>query len=188
MGSSPTGPTIGGEKGRVNMEEAKAKIEIIKYLSEVLEKPSSEFGGLAPCPFARYERISGKLYIGVYDCSDKEFVEHVKETMIEQDYESAVYALFVSGDPEVIESELTREFQTFLNVMMTRSGLSDYRVICFNPEQDLKAGKLNVRGKSPFFLINVAKKDILAKAHKSLEKTDYYNNFSESYLKYIEKI
>ena len=169
------------------MEAAKAKIEIIKYLSEILEKPMSEFGGLPPCPFARYERISGKLYIGVYDPGISEFTDHVVETMINPGHASGLYALFIDGEPEEMEPDLTYKFQCFLNSRLAKNNLSEYRVICFNPKQDFTVANFNVRQKSPFFLINVAKRDILYKANLSLSRTDYYNNFSESYINYLTK-
>ena len=160
----------------------------IKYLSEILEKPSSDFGGFAPCPFARSERLSKKLFIGMYDYCADEFIEHFDSTMIQGGYSSALYALFSGDRPEVVDAKDTKKFQHFLNKLLIKSGFDRYKVVCFNPLQEYYAGNSNVRAKAPYFLINVADRDVLLKAHNSLKKTKYYDNYSSDYLKYIDMI
>ncbi len=167
------------------MKDVEAKNEIIKYLVSVLEKPAAEYNGWAPCPFAKAERLANKLYIGVYDSENSQFADHVRETLGSGDYESGLYALFTEDKPETIEKGLTKKFQKFLSSCLKKEGLTGYVVICLNPNQDYNVAGMNVRKKSPFFLINVIKKAVVVRGNKSLRKTNYYDNYPIEYLNYL---
>ena len=53
---------------------------------------------------------------------------------------------------------------------------TDYKALCFSPYEEWSAGGEETRKKSPYFLINVATRKELDKAHKGLIKTKYFNN------------
>ena len=167
------------------MNEEEIKENITKYLVDFLEVPSEEFGGFAPCPFAKAERIRGKLLISVFDPEKISFVEAVQD-MIDKEYESGVFALIENGQPADLEDKDTRSFQKFLNRVIKEAGLKDYKVICINPNDQLDVNGVRVRGLSPYFLINVGLKKIFGRTHKSLQKTDYFINFPEEYKKYLK--
>ena len=40
--------------------------------------------------------------------------------------------------------------------------------------------------KAPYYLVNVAYRDMLAKAHESLKPTKYFDNFTEENKKYLK--
>ena len=49
----------------------------------------------------------------------------------------------------------------------------------------LEIDGFNARSHAPYFLINIANKKVLAKAHKSLLKTKYFDKMNDYYLKYL---
>ena len=163
-------------------EEVKKRI--LSYIIDFLEVPHEEFGGFPPCPFAKAERLKNKLLVDLYDPNEREFTEVVKE-MISSGYESGVFALFQGEEPVEIEEEETRSFQRFLNKTLKRSGLREYKCICINPKDQLEVKGILVRGLSPYFLINVGLRKVFGKTHKSIKGSKYFDNFPESYKKYL---
>ena len=158
---------------------------IILYLTEVIEKPREEFSGFATCPFAKAERVSGKLMVDVFDPADTDFVKVVSR-MRDEGYESALVALFQGNTPVEISSDDTKKFQAFLNKTLRLANLKEYKTICFNPNDSVDVGGFNPRSECPYFLINVAKREVLNNAHKSLTKTKYFDNLSDKYRKYLK--
>ncbi len=167
------------------MNKEEIKRNITKYIVDFLEVPHDEFGGFPPCPFAKAERLKNKLFIGLYDPSERVFTDVVKE-MISSGYESGVFALFQNGEPVEIKEEETRSFQKFLNKTLKDSGLNEYRSICINPKDKLEVKGVLVRGLSPYFLINVGLIKAFGKTHESLKGTKYFVNFPEKYKKYLK--
>ncbi len=166
------------------MDREEIKRNILKYITEFLEVPHEEFGGFPPCPFARAERLKKKLLVGVYDPSDANFVEKIRE-MISSGYESGVFALLENNEHVSIEEEETRSFQKFLNKNLKENGLGAYKTICINPKDSLEVKGIKVRGLAPYFLVNVGLRKAFGKTHKSLKGSKYFTNFPESYKKYL---
>ena len=158
---------------------------VTTYLVSVVEKPRSEFSGFATCPFAKAERVSGKLMIDIFDPAKTDFSQVVKE-MNSSGYESALLALFQGDIPVEISKEDTKKFQTFLNKSLRVAGMKEYKTICFNPNDKVEVQGFNPRAECPYFLINVAKRKVLNNAHKSLTKTNYFDNLSKEYRKYLK--
>lgn len=150
-----------------------------------VEVSRREYGDFAVCPYAKPERVGKKLKIGVFDISDSTIVQLI-DGMLTEGYESALYAVFEGGVPvELNGGKDTIKFANFMKQQLKDSGHENYTVICFNPNDKVCAGNYNIRSESPYFLLNVAKKKILHEARKKLQKTKYYDNFSEEYKKML---
>ena len=171
---------FGGLGWAMNRDEVKAKV--LQYLTEVIEKPRQEFGGMPVCPFAKKERKAGKLLIDVFD-SDVDSIAVKFQEFAESDYDSALFAQ-LSNEP--LGEEETRKYQAFLNKLLKFIGLKHLKTICFNPNFSLDINGFNPRSQAPFFLINVADRRELAEAHNSILKTTYFDNMSDEYLKYLK--
>lgn len=169
----------------MNCTEGDIVKEIEKYLINTVEQPRREFGGMAVCPFAKPERTSGKLRVGVFDPGKLSFVELVQQT-VESGYESGLFALFEGDSPVELAKEDTKKFQVFLNKTLRLAGLKKYKTICFNPNDTVSVDGYNPRSKSPYFLINFASRNVLNKAHKSLTKTNYFDNLTEEYKEFLK--
>jgi len=168
------------------MVDKKQIIEnITSYLTDIVEVPREEFSGFAACPFAKSERVSGKLLIDVFDPAELDFVQVVSK-MIERGYESGLVALFQGDSPVEISSKDTKKFQVFLNKTLRLANMKEYKTICFNPNDTVEVDGFNPRAKCPYFLINVARREVLNNAHKSLTKTKYFDKLSKEYKKYLK--
>ncbi len=167
------------------VEKTQVIKNIVKYLVEVIEVPREEFSGFAVCPFAKSERTGGKLMIDVFDPAESNFVEKVNN-MVESGHQSGLFALFQGDTPVQIGESDTKNFQVFLNKTLRVAGLGDYKTICFNPNDLVDADGFNPRNGCPYFLINVASRDVLSNAHKSLTKTKYFDKLSKEYKKFLK--
>tara|TARA_R110002020_G_scaffold184828_2_gene382112 strand:- start:2406 stop:2912 length:507 start_codon:yes stop_codon:yes gene_type:complete len=157
------------------------KDKILKYIG-VLRTPRDEYGGMPACPFVGPEIDKGKLMIDMFDPKKITLLEKVKE-LDESEYDSA---LFVQVTDEEILGEDTYVYQNFINKTLRTNGYGHLKAICFNPNDTKEVAGFNPRKDAPYFLINIASKKVLGKAHKSLLGTKYFQNFEEEYLKFLK--
>tara|TARA_R100001509_G_scaffold143868_1_gene99940 strand:- start:403 stop:924 length:522 start_codon:yes stop_codon:yes gene_type:complete len=156
----------------------KSKVEsFIKLLS----KPREEFSGLPPCPFVSSEVRQQKLLIDLFDPSKENIIDKV-EQLTNSSYESLLLVQIMDG---VIASEETTLYEAFINKLLKKSKYKNFKCVCFNPQDQLFASGFNIRSHSPYFLINIADKEVLANSHDNLVKTQYYDKMDNDYLKFI---
>ena len=158
------------------------KDKVMKYIG-ILRTPRKEYGGLPACPFVGAEVDKGKLMIDKFDPNESTLLDKIK-TYDESDYDSA---LFVQVSEEVLSKYDTVGYQDYINKTMKENGYGHLKCICFNPNDELDIDGFNARGHAPYFLINIATREALNKAHKVLSKTKYYDNMNKRYLKYLHK-
>ncbi len=152
--------------------------EVKNYINNVLREKREEFSGKAVCPFAGPELDSNKLMIATV--GENNLLQLIHEFKL-SDYESA---LFVIKDD--VPAEQTKKFQTFVNKLLKHQGLPEHKSICFNPNDQVSVEGYNPRSQSPHFMVNIAHKKVLAKASRSLKKTNYYDKLPEDYLTFLE--
>ena len=157
------------------------KDKVMKYIG-ILRTPRKEYGGLPACPFVGSEVDKGKLMIDKFDPNESTLLDKVK-AYDESDYDSA---LFAQVTDETISGDDTYAYQNFINRTLRTNGFEHLKCICFNPNDTKEVAGFNPRKDAPYFLINIASKKVLAKAHKSLLKTKYFKNFEEEYLKFLK--
>ena len=156
--------------------------KVIDYINDVIRPPREEFGNMPVCPFAGPELDSNKLMISAICPGGKTLPELIQE-FLSSEYNSALFALVTD---EKLTSDDTKQYQKFVNKVLKREGAKDYKVICFNPSDVItEVDGFNARAKAPYFLINIAHRLELGKAHKTLMKTKYFHRLSDAYLKYL---
>tara|TARA_R110002012_G_scaffold118746_1_gene267720 strand:+ start:1068 stop:1592 length:525 start_codon:yes stop_codon:yes gene_type:complete len=162
------------------------KSKVLDYIG-ILRTPREEYGGMPACPFVGPEIDKGKLMIDKFDPNESTLLDKIKE--FDALYEGHKYdsALFVQVSDEVLSKFDTVGYQDFINRTMKENGLGRYKCICFNPNDEVDIDGFNARGHAPYFLINIATREALNKAHKTLAKTKYYDNMNQKYLKYLHK-
>ena len=163
------------------MEDKKQKT--IDYINEVLRPPREEFGGMPVCPFAGPELDSGKLMIDII--SEEKSLDSLLDKYKNSKYSSALFILELP-DGESLTAEETDQFEKFVNKTIRYKGYKDIKTICFNPHDSVSINGFNPRGKAPYFLINIAGREELHKAHKSLTKTSYYDNMDVKYKSFLK--
>ena len=158
------------------------KDKVMKYIG-ILRTPRKEYGGLPACPFVGAEIDKGKLMIDKLDPNESTLLDKIK-AYDESDYDSA---LFVQVADEILSGHDTVGYQDYINRTMKENGYGHLKCICFNPNDKIEIDGFNARSHAPYFLINIATREALAKAHKTLAKTKYYDNMNKRYLKYLHK-
>ena len=156
--------------------------EVKKYINEVIRPPRDEFGGMPTCPFAGPELDSGRLMIDVIIAGEVSLPELINQ-FLASDKSSA---LFAQVTDEKLSAYDTKRYQRFINALLKKLGAKEYKCICFNPNDRITSvDGFNARALAPYFLINIANKKELGRAHKTLMKTKYFDKLSEAYLKYL---
>ena len=159
------------------------KSKMKEYINLVLRPKREEYGGMPVCPFAGPELDQGKLMIDIFDPSKSSFLDKMKE-FHESKFSSALFAHVKNTN---VSGKDTRYYQSFLNKMLKANGYSQYKIICFNSnDTSTEVDGFNPRKAVPAFLINVADKKELSKAHKIMVGTKYFDKMSERYKKYLK--
>ena len=153
------------------MDELLTKLN--KYL-DWLETPNENFGGRPVCPFLSADRKNGKLKIELYDPKVKTIWEHI----LIYDREDYNTALFLHLD-DSIRGVTRARWQTYIREGMESIGLNHLKPICFSPWEDYTAATVRTREMAPCFLTSIAKRKHLSKGAKSLDKTGYYDKFTD---------
>ncbi len=157
------------------------KEKVMQYIG-ILRTPREEYGGMPACPFVGAEVDKNKLLIDKFDPNETTILDKAKE-LEDSEYDSA---LFIQVTDESISGEDTYAYQNFINKTLRTNGYKHLKCICFNPNDTKEVAGFNPRKGAPYFLINIASRKVLAKAHKSLLATKYFKNFGEDYLKYLK--
>ena len=163
------------------MEDKKQKV--IDYINEVIRPPRQEFGGMPVCPFAGPELDNDKLMIDIIN--ENQSLGFLLDKYKNSKYNSALLILELP-EGETLTAEETQAFEVFVNKVIKYKGYKDIKTICFNPNDPVSINGFNPRGKAPYFLINIAGRDDLHKAHKSLTKTSYYDNMDVKYKSFLK--
>ena len=163
------------------MEDKKQKV--IDYINEVISQPRPEFGGMPVCPFAKPELDKDRMMIDVI--SEEKSLDFLLDQYKNSKYNSALFVLELP-EGESLTAEETDQFEKFVNKTIRYKGYKDIKTICFNPNDSVSINGFNPRGKAPYFLINIAGREELHKAHKSLTKTSYYDNMDVKYRSFLK--
>jgi hypothetical protein len=158
--------------------------KIIDYIRNVLEVPRPEYNGFAACPFVRKERESGKMYIDTFDASTESLISKIQD-FIHSGCTSALFAQ-IDASADTITDQETNTYQSYINTVLCKLGHKQYKCICFNPRDTVSIQGLNVRSQAPYFLISIASRELLEKAHASMLKTDYFDNMTQKYLDFLQ--
>ena len=157
--------------------------EVKDYINNIIRPPREEFGGMPACPFAGPELDSGRLMIDVVIPGEVSLPDLIHKFLAS----GKRSALFAQLCDEELTSEETKQYQIFINRLLRKVGAKDYKCICFNPnDKDTEVDGFNPRAHAPYFLINIASRNELSKAHKTLVKTKYFDRLNDAYLKFLK--
>jgi len=157
--------------------------EVKDYINNVIRPPRKEFGGMPTCPFAGPELDSGRLMIDVV-VPDEVPLPDLITKFLKSDNNSALFAQLTDQE---FSAHDTGMYERFINVLLKRMGAKEYKCICFNPNDKVtEVDGFNARSQAPYFLINIARREELSKAHKTLRKTQYYDRLNEAYIDFLD--
>lgn len=153
--------------------------QIISYIRNVLSVPSDEYGGLPPCPFVKAELDNRKLMLAELDPEQENLLQIIQE-FSKSSYESLLVAQKLPFG-KLLSPNMTLYYQKQVNLILNKMDMDEYKCICFSPSDRIGT----VRQQAPYFLINIANRKVLARAHAKIMKTDYFSVMSEEYLKFL---
>ena len=152
--------------------------KVLNYIKNVLEVPRDEYNGMPTCPFAKKEREDNQIYIDTLS-SDNGFIVCMNN-FVKSGKKSAV---FIQNN-ELLERE-TKRYQKFLNNTLKALDLSNWKVLCINPNDNLEVDGFNARSLAPCFMVLINDKKDIYYAHKSMQNTKYYDKMDSKYKKYL---
>ena len=156
-----------------NKTDEQIILETEQYF-DYLEKPNDAFSGMPVCPFLKTERLSNKMFIKVWRPT-KVSLNSLFQDFFESKYNSALFICTDTKDikwKNISRKSYQKSIQDFLKH-------TDYKGLCLSPYEDFVVGGEATRKKSPYFLVNIAKRKEFSKTHKSLIKTKYFKKFSD---------
>jgi hypothetical protein len=163
-----------------NKSDEQIILETEQYF-DYLEKPNDAFSDMPVCPFLKPERLSDRLMVRVWRPT-KVSLNSLFQDFFESKFSSA---LFICTDSKNLKwKNVTRK--SYQNTLQDFLKHTDYKALCFSPYEEWSAGGEETRKKSPYFLINVATRKELDKAHKGLMKTKYFDKFDGEEIKKLK--
>jgi len=177
--------TIGGTTEEIKRKyNDKPLTEVKEWITEYLEKPNKNFGGMPVCPFVKAEREKDGLMFEMWYPNETSFTKILKKFK-DSDFSSAL--IICMNTEGILWEEVDRKkYQKTIQSLMKEHGYKDIKALCFSPFEHHTAAGEETRKGSPYFLINIAGRDDLNKAHRKLLKTSYFDKFSDEEVKTLK--
>ena len=159
--------------------ESKSTIidKVAQYLHS-LTIPKSEFGNMPICPYLDKELKTEQLYLDIWYPQHNTFMD-VMESFLLSGKNSC---LVICPNTHTIDySEVSRKtIQSQITDLLRKNPQTDYlKCMIFSPYEDFEVAGVKTRSGAPYFLINVAPTKQLGKSHKDLQKTKYFQNYTD---------
>jgi len=143
-----------------------------------LSIPLPEFNNIAVCPFIEKELSQDKLWVDIWYPHLNSLLELV-ESFLATDKNSA---LIICQDTEDLKWERVERstIQRNINTVLRSNPTTEYlKCIVISPYEDFEVAGVKTRESAPYFMINIIPTKQLGKAHKDLNKTRYFDNFTD---------
>ena len=140
--------------------------------------PKKEFGNMPVCPYLDKELTNNQLYIDIWYPQHNSFMDLMESFLLS----SKNSALIICPNTHTIDySEVSRKtIQKQITDLLRKNPQMDYlKSMIFSPYEDFEVAGVKTRSNAPYFLINIAPTKQLGKAHKQLQKTKYFDNYSD---------
>ena len=171
---------------RFFMNESETEIieSTLRWMTEFVELPHPIFSDLPICPFAKKARLANQILFKIERFSaltefdgDSSIIKWIHE-FYNSDFEIMVV---INPEKTAITAPQTKELIAQLNNHISELGLLAFHL---HPEEDFNIDGLHTRRMPyPGFTIQLNSK--LKPASDSLEKTEYYKNWTAEQLKYF---
>jgi|TARA_R100001163_G_C4999528_1_gene149184 hypothetical protein len=166
------------------MKEKKILTEVKTWITEYLEIPNENFGGMPVCPFVKAEREKNKLMFEVWYPNKTSFTG-ILDKFKNSDFSSAL-VICMNTEGLLWEEVDRKKYQKTIQILMKEKGFTDIKALCFSPFEHHTAAGEETRKGSPYFLINIAGVEDLNIAHRKLLKTSYFDKFTEQEVKTLK--
>jgi len=159
--------------------ESKSTIidKVAQYLHS-LTIPKQEFNNMPICPYLDKELKSEQLYLDIWYPHNSSFMDLMESFLLS----SKNSALIICPNTHTIDySEVSRKtIQKQINDLLRKNPQTDYlKSLVISPYEPWELAGVKTRSEAPYFLINVVSTEQIGKAHKQLQKTKYFDNYSD---------
>jgi hypothetical protein len=163
-----------------NPPTSESRNTIIDKVSQYLHWltiPKKEFGNMPICPYLDTELRQEQLYLDIWYPHECSFMDIMESFLLSGKNSSLV----VCPNTHTIDySEVSRKtIQRQITDLLRKNPQTDYlKSMIFSPYEDFEVAGVKTRSNAPYFLINVAPTKQLGNAHKQLQRTRYFDNFT----------
>jgi len=159
--------------------ESKSTIidKVAQYLHS-LTIPKQEFNNMPICPYLDKELNNEQLYLDIWYPHNSSFMDLMESFLLS----SKNSALIICPNTHTIDySEVSRKtIQSQINDLLRKNPQTDYlKSLVISPYEPWELAGVKTRSEAPYFLINVVSTEQIGKAHKQLQKTKYFDNYSD---------
>ena len=165
----------------VQHESRKTIIDKTAQYLHWLTIPKQEFGNMPVCPFLNRELEQDQLYMDIWYTHDNQFMDLMESFLLS----GRNSALIICPNTHTIDwSAVDRSvIQKQITSLLRSNPQTEYlKCMIFSPYEDFEVAGVKTRSGAPYFLINVAPTKHLGKSHTDLQKTKYFDNFSDEQL------
>lgn len=140
--------------------------------------PKKEFGNMPVCPYLNTEMSQDMLYLDIWYPQHNTFMDLMESFLLS----GKNSCLVICPNTHTIDySEVSRKtIQKQITDLLRKNPQTDYlKCMIFSPYEDFEVAGVKTRSNAPYFLINVAPTKQLGKSHKDLQKTKYFQNYTD---------
>ena len=162
----------------IKQESRSTIIDKVAQYLHWLTIPKQEFGNMPTCPFLDKELKQDLLYIDIWYPHENSFMD-VMESFLLSNKNSA---LVICPNTHTIDySEVSRKtIQKQITDLLRKNPQTDYlKSLVISPYEPWSLAGVETRSNAPYFMINVNPSEQLGRAHKSLQKTKYFQNYTD---------
>jgi hypothetical protein len=158
--------------------------EVLDYLMGFLEKVHPQFGNLPPCPFAKKERLEGRIL-----CLEYSFESVIPEKKLLDDIRSFdkghTYSTCIAYD-KTSQMSLEEAYEMANNLVDTLQDI-DILVIPLHPKDPYSPSGIRTRA-TPYLLFAIQRRSLLSEGQQKLLRTKYYSQFEDQEQRNLQSI
>lgn len=158
--------------------------EILDYLTAFLEISHPNFGNLPPCPFAKKERIAGRILCQKYPFTKSQPTQDFL-TDIRTFDENPAYSTLIAYD-ETSTLSLEDAYELANQLIETLQDI-DILVIPLHPEDPYSPSGVRTRA-TPYLMFAIQRRNLLSDGQQQLLRTKYYSQFEDQEQRLLQVI
>lgn len=158
--------------------------KLLHYLTNFLERSHPSFGNLPPCPFAKKERLEGRILCLEYHFMDTIPTDEFLETIREFDANSQ-YSTFIAYD-RTSQLSLDDAYALAQQVIDSIQEI-DILAIPLHPEDPYSPSGVRTRA-TPYLMFAIQRRSLLSQGQQQLLRTKYYHHFEDQEQRNLQAI
>ena len=162
----------------VLVESRETIIDKVAQYLHWLTIPKQEFGNMPVCPYLNAELSKDLLYMDIWYPHENSFMDLMESFLLS----GKNSALIICPNTHTIDySEVSRPAiqKKILKLLRANPQTEHLKALCMSPHEPWELAGIDTRKSSPYFLINIVPSKQLSKAHKDLQKTKYFDNYTD---------